>query len=111
MSFLFDFETQLTSAFVSGAGGGPSAAISSTASAILLTFKGAFVLGFMIWIMLIAYEVAWGKTEDGMTYLLTRIGKIFLIGAFAFEGWPAVQELLISIQQAFVSAVSGQIKS
>lgn len=105
MSFLSDFETQLTSAFVSGTG--PSAAISSTASAILLTFKGAFVLGFMIWIMLIAYEVAWGKTEDGMTYLLTRIGKIFLIGAFAFEGWPAVQELLIAIQQAFVSAVSG----
>lgn len=107
MSFLSDFETTLTSAFVSGGGGGPSAIISSTASAILLTFKGAFVVGFMIWIMLIAYEVAWGKTEDGMTYLLTRIGKIFLIGAFAFEGWPAVQELLIAIQQAFVSAVSG----
>lgn len=107
MSFLSDFETTLTSAFVSGGGGGPSAIISSTASTVLLTFKGAFVVGFMIWIMLIAYEVAWGKTEDGMTYLLTRIGKIFLIGAFAFEGWPAVQELLISMQQAFVSAVSG----
>lgn len=107
MSFLSDFETTLTSAFVSGGGGGPSAIISSTASTILLTFKGAFVVGFMIWIMLIAYEVAWGKTEDGMAFLLTRIGKIFLIGAFAFEGWPAVQELLIAIQQAFVSAVSG----
>ena len=107
MSFLSDFETSLTSAFVAGGGGGPSAIISSTASTILLTFKGAFVVGFMIWLMLIAYEVAWGKTEDGMTFLLTRIGKIFLIGAFAFEGWPAVQELLIAIQQAFVSAVSG----
>lgn len=98
-SFLSDFETAVNTNFFS---------IVGTVSAnVINVFQGAFVTGFMIWIMLIAYEVAWGKTEDGMTYILTRIGKIFLIGTLALWGWPAIADLMYALQAAFMTALSG----
>lgn len=94
MPFLTDFETNVTTGFITVAntfGGG-----------LLATFRPAFIVGFGIWITLIAYEVAFGKSEDGFTYLFTKIGKVFLIGVLALYGWPELAELLNGIKEGFV---------
>lgn len=96
MGFLADTETAVTTGFTTVAntfGGG-----------LLATFRPAFIIGFTIWITLIAYEVAFGKSQDAFTYLFTKIGKIFLIGVLALYGWPEVSELLQGVRDGFVGA-------
>lgn len=69
MGFLADTETAVTTGFTT---------VANTFGAGLLgTFRPAFIVGFTIWITLIAYEVAFGKSEDGFTYIFTKIGRIF----------------------------------
>lgn len=98
MSFLSDFETQLTSAFTD--------VVTPVSAAVASGFRPIFVAGFSIWILMISYEVAWGKTEDGMTFILTKIGKIFFIGLVALYGWGSIRELAEALRMGFVSFVS-----
>jgi type IV secretion system protein VirB6 len=94
MTFLADVETAINTGFTGVAtafGGG-----------LLATFRPVFVVGFAIWITLIAYETAFGKSEDGMTYILTKIFRMFLIGTIALYGWPMLAELLDGIRVGFV---------
>jgi len=96
MGFLSDTEIAVTTGMTSVAtafGGG-----------LLDTFRPAFIIGFTTWITLIAYEVAFGKSEDGFTYIFTKIGKIFLIGVLALYGWPSLAELLNAVKDGFVGA-------
>ena len=105
MGFLSSTETAVTTAF---------AATANTFGANLLgVFRPAFVIGFTIWITLIAYEVAFGKSEEGFLYLFTKIGKIFLIGVLALYGWPEVSELFGGIKDGFVGggSMSGTLES
>lgn len=105
MGFLADTETSVTNGFT---------AVANTFGAGLLgTFRPAFIVGFTIWITLIAYEVAFGKSEDGFTYIFTKIGKIFLIGVFALYGWPELADLLGGIKDGFVGAgtISGTLET
>jgi type IV secretion system protein VirB6 len=96
MGFLASTETAITTGFTS---------VANTFGAGLLgTFRPAFVVGFTIWITLIAYEVAFGKSEDGFTYIFTKIGKIFFIGVLALYGWPEVAELLNGVKDGFVGS-------
>lgn len=94
MGYLADTETAVTSGF--------NAVATSFGAGLLGTFRPAFIVGFTIWITLIAYEVAFGKSEDGFTYIFTKIGKIFLIGVIALYGWPSLAELLDAVKQGFV---------
>lgn len=94
MGFLADTETAVTTGFTT---------VANTFGAGLLgTFRPAFIVGFTIWITLIAYETAFGKSEDGFTYIFTKIGRIFLIGVLALYGWPEVADLLGGIKDGFV---------
>jgi type IV secretion system protein VirB6 len=96
MGFLADTETAITSGFTT---------VANTFGAGLLDiFRPAFIIGFTIWITLIAYEVAFGKSEEGFAYLITKIGKMFLIGVIALYGWPALAELLDAVKQGFVGS-------
>lgn len=96
MGFLADTETSITTGFT---------AVANTFGAGLLgTFRPAFIAGFTIWIALIAYEVAFGKSEDGFTYIFTKIGKIFLIGVLALYGWPELADLLNGVREGFVGS-------
>lgn len=94
MPFLNTLETNITSAFVGTA--------ATYGGSLLAAFRPAFVAGFGIWITLIAYEVAFGKSEDGFTYIFTKIGKVFLIGTFALLGWPELNETFLGIKEGFV---------
>lgn len=94
MGFLADTESSVTSGFATVA--------TTFGSGLLGTFRPAFIVGFTIWITLIAYEVAFGKSEDGFTYLFTKIGKIFLIGVLALYGWPELAQLLNAVKDGFV---------
>lgn len=96
MGFLAATETSITSGF--------TAVATTFGSGLLATFRPAFIVGFTIWITLIAFEVAFGKSEDGFTYLFTKIGKVFLIGVFALYGWPELANLLNAVKDAFVGA-------
>jgi type IV secretion system protein VirB6 len=80
MGFLSDFETTVTTAFdaVVGVAGGE----------LLTIFRGAFAAGLGAWILLIAYETAWGKSEDGLTFAITKLARVFGIGVIALDGWP-----------------------
>lgn len=94
MGFLADTETAVTGGFTT---------VANTFGAGLLgTFRPAFIVGFSIWITLISYEVAFGKTEDSFTYILTKLGKMFLIGVLALYGWPSLAELLYAVKDGFV---------
>lgn len=94
MGFLADTETAVTTNFTTVA--------NAFGSGILDVFRPTFIVGFTIWITLIGYEVAFGKSEDGFTYLFTKIGKMFLIGVMALYGWPEVSELLAGVKDGFV---------
>jgi type IV secretion system protein VirB6 len=98
VSFLSEFEAQITTAF--------SEVVAPTTANVIAAFQPVFVVGFSVWVLMIAYDVAWGRTEDGVTYLLTKIGKVFLACAFALFGWGMLQELASAVQGAFVHAVS-----
>jgi type IV secretion system protein VirB6 len=98
MGFLADTETSVTTGFTT---------VANTFGAGLLgTFRPVFIVGFTIWITLIAYEVAFGKSEDGFTYIFTKIGKIFFIGVLALYGWPELAELLNGVKDGFVGAAT-----
>jgi type IV secretion system protein VirB6 len=94
MGFLVETETSVTA--------GLTAVANAFGAGLLDTFRPAFIVGFTIWITFIAYEVAFGKSEDGFTYLFTKIGKIFVIGVIALYGWPEMAELLDAVRQGFV---------
>lgn len=98
MTFLADFEAQITTAFTD--------VVAPTTANVVGAFQPVFVVGFSVWVLMIAYDVAWGRTEDGVTYLLSKIGKVFLACAFALFGWGMLQELASAAQGAFVHAVS-----
>ena len=105
MGFLTSTETAVTSGFTT---------VANTFGAGLLgTFRPAFIVGFTIWITLISYEVAFGKSEDSFTYLFTKIGKIFLIGTFALYGWPELSDLLNGVKEGFVGSgtISGVLET
>jgi type IV secretion system protein VirB6 len=96
MGFLADTETSISSGFTT---------VANTFGAGLLgVFRPVFIAGFTIWITLIAYEVAFGKSEDGFTYIFTKIGKIFFIGVLALYGWPELSEVLNGVKDGFVGA-------
>lgn len=96
MGVITDIETSVIGSF---------SAVANTFGATLLgTFRPAFIVGFIIWITLIAYEVAFGKSEDGFTYIFTKIGKIFFIGVLALYGWPEIADLLNGVKDGFVGA-------
>lgn len=98
MGFLADTETAVTTGFTT---------VANTFGAGLLgTFRPAFITGFTIWITLIAYGVAFGKSDDGFSDIFTRIGKIFLIGVFALYGWPELAELLSAVKEGFVGSTT-----
>jgi type IV secretion system protein VirB6 len=94
MGVIANVETSVISSF--------AAVANAFGGGLLATFRPAFIIGFTIWITLIAYEVAFGKSEDGFTYLLTKVGKIFLIGVLALYGWPELAELLNGVKDGFV---------
>ena len=96
MAFLVDTETAVIANF--------SGVANTFGAGLLATFRPAFVAGFTIWITLIAYEVAFGKSEDGFTYIFTKIGKVFLIGVFALYGFPELSEILNGVKDGFVGA-------
>ena len=98
MSFLGDFETAVTTFLgtVATAGGG-----------LLGIFQGAFIAGFSIWIMLIAYDVAFGKSEDGLMYLMKKIFRIFVIGVIALYGFPQLANLLIGVKDGLIVGLAG----
>lgn len=93
--------------------GGFSLVANAFGSGLLTTFRPAFIVGFTIWIALISYEVAFGKSEDSFTYIFTKIGKIFLIGTIALWGWPDLKELLESVKEGFVggTTISGILEA
>lgn len=98
MSFLGDFETAVSTFLgtVATAGGG-----------LLTIFQGAFIAGFSIWIMLIAYDVAFGKSEDGLAYLMKKIFRIFVIGVIALYGFPQLANLLIGVKDGLIVGLAG----
>jgi type IV secretion system protein VirB6 len=101
MGLFADIETTVISQF--------GVVATTFGSGLLGVFRPAFITGFTIWITLIAYEVAFGKSEDGFTYIFTKIGKIFFIGVLALYGWPELAELLNGVKDGFVG--SGTISS
>lgn len=105
MGFLSETETAVT--------GGFTVVAEAFGSGLLDIFRPAFIVGFSIWIVLIAYEVAFGKSEEGFTYIFTKIGKIFFIGTLALYGWPTLAELLSGVKDGFVGAntVSGVLET
>lgn len=94
MSFLSEIEVTIINSIEAGT--------VAFAANILTTFRGVFIIGFSIWILLIAYETAFGKNEDGLTYIMTKLMRMFLIGTIALWGWPEVSELLTGIKEGFV---------
>lgn len=94
MGFLANTETAVTTGFTT--------VVNTFGAGLLGTFRPAFIVGFTIWITLIAYEVAFGKSDDGFTYIFTKIGRIFLIGVLALYGWPEVADLLGGVKDGFV---------
>ena len=98
MSFLSDTETSVTSGFT---------AVANTFGAGLLgALRPIFIIGLSVWIVLIAYEVAWGKTEDGLGYIITKLFRMFLIGTLALWGWPLITEILSGLKDIFVGSAT-----
>lgn len=83
------------------------ASIAALGGGLVAIFRGAFIAGFSIWIMLIAYDVAFGKSEDGLAYLLKKIFRIFVIGVIALYGFPQLFELLDSVKDGLLVALTG----
>lgn len=99
MGYISNFETNINTAF--------STVVTPASAAVLAAFRPAFVLGFSIWILMVSYDIAWGKSEDGLTTMLNKMGKIFLIGAFALYGWPMFADMAIGLAETFVAALGG----
>lgn len=105
MGFLTDIETNVLTNL--------DPVVNAFGAGLLTIFRPGFIIGFTIWITLIAYGVAFGKSDDGATYLFTKIGKIFLIGVIALYGWPSLNELFQAIQSGFVgsSTLASQLET
>lgn len=99
MSFLADFELAINGSF--------NTIVTPAAAAVLGIFRPAFITGYSIWIMLIGYDVAWGKSEDGMNYILSKLGRMFLIGVIALWCWPMVADLMDAIREGLVTGLAG----
>lgn len=93
MPFLTDLENSVTTSF--------AAVANPFGAALLGVFTPAFVIGFGIWISIIAYDVAFGSSDEPFSSLFKKIGKIFLIGTLALRGWPEVADLLGGIRDAW----------
>jgi type IV secretion system protein VirB6 len=98
MSFLGDFETAVT---------GFLATVAAAGSGIVGIFQGAFIVGFMIWIMVIGYDVAYGRSEEPLGYMMKKIFRIFFIGTFALYAWPQIGNLLVGVKDGLVTGLSG----
>ena len=98
MSFLGTFETSINTWL---------ATVASAGTGIVGVFQAAFIAGFSIWIMLIAYDVAYGKSEDGLAYLMKKIFRVFVIGVIALFGWPELSNLLGGVKDGFIATLSG----
>jgi type IV secretion system protein VirB6 len=99
VSFLTDFENRINTTFTT--------LIAPAQGNILGFFQAIFIAGMSIWILLIAYEVAWGKSEDGLTFALTKIFRVWIIGLIAIWGWPAIQELVVNVKDGLVLSLGG----
>ena len=99
MSFLAEFEVEV-STFLTGT-------VAAAAGGMVGAFRGAFIAGLSIWIMFIAYDVAYGKSEDGMAYLMKKIFRVFIIGVIALYGWPEMSGLLYDLKDGLVLGLSG----
>jgi TrbL/VirB6 plasmid conjugal transfer protein len=89
MSFLGDFETAVT---------GFLGTVAAAGSGIVGIFQGAFIVGFMIWIMVIGYDVAYGRSEEPLGYMMKKIFRMFFIGTFALYAWPQIANLLLGVK-------------
>ena len=91
MSFLREVETAILSQL---------SVIEGTAVGLAGAARPAFITGLVIWITLTGYEVAFGKTQDGVAYLLTKLAKMCLIGWLALWAWPDVSSLLSGLKDS-----------
>lgn len=90
-SFLSEIETAITAQLTT---------IGGTAVGLTTAAQPAFVTGLVVWIVLIGYEVAFGKSQDAISYVFTKIGKISLIGWVALWGWPDIAQLLNALKDS-----------
>jgi type IV secretion system protein VirB6 len=97
-SFLSEVETGILSQI---------ATLSTASFSMATAARPAFITGLVIWITLTGYEVAFGKTQDSVAYLLTKLGKMVLIGVLALFAWPSVAELLSGLKDAAIAGSGG----
>jgi type IV secretion system protein VirB6 len=103
-SFLSEVETAIL---------GQLSTIEGTAFGLADAARPAFIAGLVIWITLTGYEVAFGKTQDSVAYILTKLGKMLLIGTLALFAWPDISNLLSGLKDAALGAggASGAIET
>lgn len=99
MSFLVDVAANIDSTFASA---------QTISSGVVTAARPLFVSAMAIWFVMIGYEVAFGKTEDTITYVFTKIGKVMIVGTFALYGWnelayPFFRDLPTYINGLFTS--------
>lgn len=95
MSFLREVETAILAQL---------SVIEGAAVGLAGAARPAFITGLVIWITLTGYEVAFGKTQEGVAYLLTKLGKMCLIGWLALWAWPDVSSLLSGLKDSALGA-------
>lgn len=83
------------------------ATLSTSSFALATAVRPAFLAGLVIWITLMGYEIAFGKTQDSVAYILTKLGKLVLIGTLALYAWPSISELLSGLKDAALSGGGG----
>lgn len=100
MSFLASMEAQIV---------GSLASLATAFSANLSTAsRPLFVSAAAIYITMIGYEVAWGKSEDSITYIMTKLGKFMIVGSFAVFGWDSLAyPFFSSLPGWFLAATTG----
>jgi type IV secretion system protein VirB6 len=94
-SFLSEVETGIL---------GQLSAVEGAAFGLASAARPAFIVGLVIWITLTGYEVAFGKTQDSVSYILTKLGKMLLIGTLALFAWPDIANLLGGLKDAAMGA-------
>lgn len=100
MSFLASMEAQIL---------GNLASLATAFSANLSSAsRPLFVSAATIYITMIGYDVAWGKSEDSISYIMTKLGKFMIIGTFAVFGWDSLAYPFFSGLPAwFLAATTG----
>ena len=91
MGFLREVETAIL---------GQLSTVAGAANGLAAAAQPAFITGLTIWILLTGYEIAFGKTQDSVAHLLTKLGKMCLIGWLALWGWPDISSLLSGLKDA-----------